>query len=205
MSLSFLSSKREEQGDRYRKKNPLILSTFAAATNGEEASFRLICKRYTPLFKRLWRSCSVENLDYDDWYQECCLITVKVLKLCQNDQWRHFGWALKRSCIRRAYDLYRERGAVKRIPKDSLEPMDDLTDLVLISNNNPSVEEIIDTKEGMKLFWDSCSPFERKIFAGIQCGQTVNELAHRYECRPSSIRSAHSRCHKKLKNILNRC
>lgn len=201
--LSFIgSSPREVNPEEQGQGKQLSLATFASATRGEEASFKLVCEQYVPLFKKIWRSCSIDGLDYEDWFQECCVITIKVLNLCQNDQWRHFGWALKRSCIRRAYDLFRERKAVKRIPKDYVKPMDDLTEVILINKDHPSVEEIIDIRDGLKLFLDSCSAFERKVFAGIQCGQTVAELAHRYECKPSSVRSAHSRCRKKLKRIL---
>lgn len=201
--LSFLeSSPKEVNPEKQGQGKQLSLATLAAATRGEEASFKLVCEQYVPLFRKIWRTFSIDGLEYEDWFQECCVITIKVLNLCQNQQWQHFGWALKRSCLRRAYDLFRERKAVKRIPVAYVTLLDDLTEVVLINEDYSDVEKIIEFHEGMKLFLESCSIFERKIFAGIQSGQTVAELAHRYECKPSSVRSAHARCRKKLKKIL---
>lgn len=180
--------------------DPVVVS---AAAKGEPSSFQLIFNKYLPLIKHVWRAFRVEGLEYEDWCQESCLIISKVLCRYQEDSDCKFGALLKLSLIRRANDLYRERVSLKRIPQEALVPLEDITEILLINHPDSYVEGLIESKQGFQAFWSSCSPFERKVFAGLHCGQSMEELAHRFGCKPKTVRNAMYRCHHKMKVMLD--
>lgn len=178
------------------------LQTLAAAAAGDGQSFTKVCSQYLPMIKKIWRSCPVEGLEFDDWYQESQLVILRTLKTYRSDGGAQFSWFLKESLVNRAVDLYRQRKAQKRIPSTEMESIDDLAEAVVMTNSEPLMDDLIDIKNGLADFWEQSSRFERQVMSGIQAGQSVAELARRYGCRQSKIQSAKSRCRKKLINIL---
>ena len=177
-------------------------STLMAAAHGDAASFERIYRNYRPLINKVWHSCCVDGLEYEDWCQESQLILLKVLQRSHPSSGAQFGLLFKHSLIHRILDLYRQRHAQKRIPRELLTSFEDVSTIIMMQSTDEDVETLIDVQNGLKDFWQRCSPFEQQIFKGIHCGQSPAELAHRYHCRVSAVNSAMGRCRRKLKRIL---
>lgn len=173
-----------------------------AAALGEPTSFQLIYNTYLPLIKHVWCAFRIDGLEYEDWCQESRIVILKVLDHYHEHEQYKFGALLKLSLLRRANDLHRQRDSLKRIPQDALVSTEDITELLMLNSGDDDVEQIVESRMGFRNFWSSCSVFERRVFAGIHCGQTVDDLAHRFGCRPKAVQNAMCRCKKKMIKVL---
>lgn len=177
------------------------LKLIVNARSGMSEDFNTLFSRYQPLVFKIWQQYQVHGLEFDDWLQEAQVVMVRVLKSYTGGDLGKFSGFYKQSLINRILDIYRAQQATKRIPANQLAPLD--KECVRIVDYQQSFpDDIVYCRHCLEECLQDYSDFERQVIALLHNGKSIAEIAACLTCSERKVRSALTRCRKKLLRTL---